>query len=144
MARLAVFVSFAFLLAVPVTTSAKEPMVLTDEILVTSTRIGVGLPGASTTIIDADDIARSPARTLPDILGLEAGVQTRDLFGGTGAARATVDMRGFGATAKQNTLVLVDGRRLNDIDLAAIDYASIPLDAIERIEIIRGNAGGVL
>jgi iron complex outermembrane receptor protein len=48
-------------------------------------------------------------------------------------------MRGFGATAGQNTLVLIDGRRLNDVDLSGVQWSTIPLEAIERIEILRGS-----
>ena len=50
-------------------------------------------------------------------------------------------MRGFGVTGASNTLVLINGRRLNDIDLAGIDFSAIPNDSIERIEITRGNSG---
>ena len=53
---------------------------------------------------------------LQDILAREPGIQVRNLFGGVNGARSTVDMRGFGATATSNTLVLINGRRLNDID----------------------------
>ena len=53
-------------------------------------------------------------------------------------------MRGFGAFATANTRILIDGRRLNDIDLAGIDLSTIPRDPIERIEITRGNSGAVL
>ncbi len=107
---------------------------------------------ASVTVITADDIARSPATNLAELLSMEAGVQARSLYGNQGA-RATVDLRGFGVTAKQNTLILVDGRRLNDIDNAAIDFTAVPLDDIARIEIIRsggavlygdGTAGGTI
>jgi iron complex outermembrane receptor protein len=120
------------------TTTGSTPVV------VTATRIWEGLNASSTTIIDSEDLERLPLSTLPEILEVEAGVQTRDLFGGTAGSRATVDLRGFGAPAKSNTLILLNGRRLNDIDLAAIDYANIPRDSIDRIEIIRGNAGAVL
>ena len=126
------------------TIEAGQETPMAVETVVTATRIGVGLPGASVTVIDAEEIKESPAKSLPELLGLEAGIQNRDLFGGTRGARATVDMRGFGAVGKQNTLILLDGRRLNDIDVAAIDFANIPIDSIERIEIIRGNAGAVL
>lgn len=122
---------------------AQEPDGRLEEVVVTATRLGVGLPGASTTVIEADAIARSPARTLPELLGQEAGVQSRDLFGAA-ASRSSVDVRGFGATASSNTLVLVNGRRLTDVDLAGVDWSNIPLDSIERIEITRGNAGAVL
>ncbi|HUL23872.1 MAG TPA: TonB-dependent receptor [Thermodesulfobacteriota bacterium] len=54
-----------------------------------------------------------------------------------------MDIRGFGETGLLNTLVLVDGRRVNNIDLSGVDWTQIPLDQVERIEIIRG-AGSVL
>ncbi|HXV07842.1 MAG TPA: TonB-dependent receptor [Burkholderiales bacterium] len=90
------------------------------------------------TVIDAEQIARSQATNLPELLVLEAGIHTRDLYGNS-AAGAAVDLRGFGAAAGQNTLILVDGRRLNDIDLAGVQWSSVPLSAIERIEIVRGS-----
>ncbi len=131
------------LLAAPFA-GAQEPVTQFDDIFVSASRLGVGLAGASTSVIGADEIKRSPAQSLPELLGLEAGIQSRDFFGGTAGTRATVDIRGFGTVGTQNTLLLIDGRRLNDIDLAAIDWSKIPKDSIERIEIIRGNAGAVL
>jgi iron complex outermembrane receptor protein len=113
-------------------------------LVVTATRLDpetARLP-ANVTIITAETIARSPARTLPELLALEAGVARRSLYGNL-AARDSIDLRGFGATATQNTLILVDGRRLNDVDLSAVDLSAIPLAAIERIEILRGT-GAVL
>lgn len=113
--------------------------------LVTASRLQDGIRGTSTTIITGEEIARDPAATLQDILARQPGVQVRHLFGGgTAGARDTVDMRGFGAAATANTLVLVNGRRLNDIDLAGVDFTAIPRDSIERIEIIRGNSAAVL
>ena len=53
-------------------------------------------------------------------------------------------MRGFGATAPSNTLVLVDGRRFNDFDIPGFDFSLIPRNSIDRIEITRGNSGAVL
>ena len=103
-----------------------------------------GIAGASTTIITAEDIARAPAQTLPDILSREPGIQVTNLFGGVNGARSAVDMRGFGAAAPSNTLVLINGRRINDLDIAGVDLASIPRDSIDRIEITRGNSGAVL
>jgi iron complex outermembrane recepter protein len=52
-------------------------------------------------------------------------------------------MRGFGITGDQNTLVLLNGQRLNEIELTTIGWTAIPLDSIERIEILRGS-GSVL
>jgi len=114
------------------------------NILVTATRLDADNSKArgNSTIITAADIEKSTARTLTELLGREAGVLTRSLFGNN-AAGATVDIRGFGATGTQNTLILLDGRRLNDVDLSGVDFSVIPLQSIERIEITR-NSGAVL
>jgi len=97
---------------------------------------------ASVTVLTAEDIATSAARTLPELLSQQVGVVARDLFGNN-AALASVDLRGFGATALQNTLILVDGRRVTDIDFTTVQWAAIPLASIERVEILRGT-GAVL
>jgi iron complex outermembrane receptor protein len=117
---------------------------LLPELQVTASRIGAGITGASTSVISADDIARSPHESLPDLISRAAGVQTWSTFGAVSGARTVVDLRGFGAAAPSNTLVLIDGRRLTDVDLAGVDFAAIPRDSIERIEITRGNSGAVL
>jgi iron complex outermembrane receptor protein len=111
---------------------------------VTSSRLGFGIVGASTTVITAEEIERSPGFTVQDILARQPGIQTWSLFGGVNGAGTTVDMRGFGAAAASNTVVLVNGRRLTDIDIAGVDLSAIPRNSIERIEITRGNSGGVL
>ena len=115
-----------------------------ENILVTATRLDPdnGKARGNTTIITAADIEKSTARTLPELLGREAGVLTRSLYGNN-ATGATVDIRGFGAASTQNTLILLDGRRLNDVDLSGVDLSIIPLQSIERIEITR-NSGAVL
>lgn len=114
------------------------------SILVTATRLDADSAKArgNVTVITSADIEKSTARTLPELLGREAGILARSLYGNN-AARSTVDIRGFGAAATQNTLILLDGRRLNDVDLSAVDYSAIPLESIERIEILR-NSGSVL
>ncbi len=109
-----------------------------------ASRTGSGITGASTSVITAEDIARSPGTTLQDLLAQEAGVQTISTSGGKNGAGTTVDLRGFGATAVSNTLVLLNGRRLTDIDLSGIDFSTIPRDSIQRIEITRGNSSAVL
>jgi iron complex outermembrane receptor protein len=105
---------------------------------------GTTITGASTTVITSEQIARSPSATVQDILASEPGIQVRSLFGGVNGSQSTVDMRGFGATASSNTLVLINGRRINDIDLAGVDLSTIPRESIDHIEITRGNSGGVL
>ena len=115
-----------------------------SPMIVTGTRIESGIPGASVSIISKEDIENAPTTDLSTLLGQQSGVQMRDLFGGINGVQATVDVRGFGTVGTQNSLILIDGRRLNDIDLAAVDFGKIPLESIERIEVIKGNAGSVL
>ena len=76
---------------------------------------------------------------MPEIIAQTPGVQLTTLYGGVNGAGTNVDVRGFGAFATANTLVLINGRRINDIDLAGVDLSTIPRDSIERIEITRGN-----
>jgi len=94
---------------------------------------------ASITVITREQIEVSGARHINEVLRGQGGVQVNDLYGD--GSRASIDMRGFGDTAGSNTLVLVDGRRLNNPDIAAPDLNSIALEDVERIEIIQGSAG---
>jgi iron complex outermembrane receptor protein len=93
-------------------------------------------------VITREDINKSSARTIPELLSQQAGIFSRDFFGNN-AALATVDMRGFGAAAGQNTLILLDGRRITNADLSGVQWSAIPFASIERIEILRGS-GAVL
>jgi iron complex outermembrane recepter protein len=124
-------------------TAQSGPVILPD-IYVTSSRLGAGIVGASTSIITGEEIRRSPGESLQAIIAREPGVQTWSTFGGVNGAGTVVDMRGFGAAAASNTLVLVNGRRVTDIDLGGVDLSTIPRESIERIEITRGNSGAVL
>lgn len=139
-----IFLFFSSLVVLILSEFVYADDVILDPLTVISTRLDKDIlyTPKNITIITSDQIERSPAKTVPEILSLEAGIQSRSLFGNT-AVRSTVDIRGFGASSTQNTLILLDGRRLNDIDLSAINYAAIPIHNIERIEIIRGS-GGVL
>jgi iron complex outermembrane receptor protein len=79
-----------------------------------------------------------------EIIAQTPGVQLTNLYGGVNGAKTSVDLRGFGAFATSNTLLLINGRRVNDIDMQGVDFSTIPRDSIERIEITRGNSGAVL
>ncbi len=115
-----------------------------DEVVVTATRQEEGLATvpANVTVVTAEEIAQSPAETVPELLRSVAGVLVNDIAGN--GRNYTVDLRGFGETASLNTLVLVDGRRINQADLSGVDWSLIPKDRVERIEIVRGGRGSVL
>jgi iron complex outermembrane receptor protein len=128
----------------PVRQPAAAPQPATGPASTATTTAPSILAGASKTIITAQEIAHSPALTVQEIIAQVPGVQLTTLFGAVNGAQTNVDIRGFGAFATANTLVLINGRRLNDVDLAGVDLSTIPRDSIERIEITKGNSGAVL
>lgn len=136
--------AFGCLGALCATPALAQQVETLPPVSVTSSRLGEGITGASTTVITSEEIAQAPQLTLSDILSKYAGVQTSSFYGGVNGVGTTVDLRGFGVTGPSNTLVLVNGRRLNDWDLPGFDLSSIDRNSIERIEITRGNSGAVL
>jgi iron complex outermembrane receptor protein len=114
------------------------------EVVVTATRYEEEIENvpANLTVITKEDIANSTAQDVPSILSTKGGVHVTDVTGNRRSYK--VDLRGFGETAQSNTLVLVDGRRINEPDLSGTDWTLIPLDRVERIEIVRGSRGSVL
>ena len=113
-------------------------------LVVTADRFESGLDQApaNVSVVSRQDIDSSGVTTLSQALQMLGHINVSDLFGITGS-RARLDMGGFGASGSQNTLVLLNGRRLNDVDLSGANLSTIPLDSIERIEILRGT-GSVL
>ncbi|MBL7004729.1 MAG: TonB-dependent receptor [Gammaproteobacteria bacterium] len=92
------------------------------------------------TVITQHTIENSGATSVAELLRGQAGLHVRDLFGD--GSQATVDLRGFGSTASSNTLILIDGRRLNNsTDGAAPDLSTIDINQIKQIEILQGSAG---
>ena len=123
---------------------ADDDSIKIKEVVVTATRYEekVSSVPANVTIITEEDIKRSTAQNIPDILRTEAGIQVNDITGNH--RNMTVDIRGFGETAPLNTLVLVDGMRANQADLSGTDWTQISLSRVKKIEIIRGGQGSVL
>jgi iron complex outermembrane receptor protein len=92
-------------------------------------------------VITADQIRAAGATTVNDAIVRLLGVPGRqDLSNG---GDTSVDLRGFGTTSDQNQVVILDGIRLNEGDLASTRLAGIPIDSVERIEVLRGS-GAVL
>lgn len=110
------------------------------ETIVTATRFpeAVGSLPQSVSVVTADDIRASGATTVNEALMRILGVLGRqDLYGGGDYA---LDLTGFGSTADSNQVVIVDGIRINEGDLGGTRLAGIPIEAIESIEVMRGNA----
>ena len=108
-------------------------------VVVTATRFAenaADLPfGVS--VVTAEQIEASGVATVNEAIMKLLGVPGRvDLYGGGDYA---LDLRGFGATADNNQVVIVDGIRINEADLGGTRLAGIPIDAVARIEVIRGS-----
>ena len=88
---------------------------------------------ASVTVLTREDIERSQAPDLLDLLSRQAGIDVART-GGAGQA-STLFMRGSNSG---HALVLVDGIRVNAATQGVFDLAHLPLAQLERIEIVRG------
>jgi len=91
---------------------------------------------AHITVITAKEIQESCEQSLVGILDKLAGVNFTSY---SGPQQAQIDMRGFGENSHGRVLVMVDGRRLNSQDMSGIQWLSIPLESIERVEVVHGS-----
>ena len=89
-------------------------------------------------VITADEIRESGASDINDAIRKIGGVHARQNLAGT--KDYSLDLRGFGEASDRNIVVLVDGVRMNEIGLGVAAFSSIPLDSVERIEIVRGGS----
>ena len=106
-----------------------------DEVVVTATRTRVALADSlfPAQVIDHDEIVRSQARSLTDLLRGRAGIDIGNQ-GGYGKL-SNVFMRG---TEADQVLVLVDGVRVGSVSAGLTAFQDLPVDQIDRIEIVRG------
>ncbi|HUX20781.1 MAG TPA: TonB-dependent receptor [Spirochaetia bacterium] len=108
----------------------------TQEVVVTATRIespALTAPGYVTTI-SSSQIMQSAAPNLAEVIQQIGGIQVNG-YGAEGSLK-TASIQG--ATSSQ-VLVLLNGVRLNSSQDGLVDLSQIPLDSIERIEIVRGG-----
>ncbi len=136
---------FTFILIAVFKLNAQEPVVIkTDslkEVVITSSRIDLPFRENSRTvnIITAADIKNSAAVTVADLLQQIAGVDVRRR--GTGGSQADLYIRGGGF---DQTLLLIDGIKMDDAQTGHHTMnAALPIEVIERIEIIKGPAARV-
>ncbi len=96
---------------------------------------------ASVFVITAEDIRRSTASNIPDLLRLVPGVNVEQIDGNAWA----ISIRGFSDRAANKVLVLVDGRSVYNPVYSGVrwDALDVPLADIDRIEVIRGPGGTV-
>ncbi|WP_179359009.1 TonB-dependent receptor plug domain-containing protein, partial [Pseudomonas aeruginosa] len=90
---------------------------------------------ASVSLIAAEDLRRRPVRDLQEALRGSESLQ----FNGVGMSRRGISVRGM---SSEHTLVLVDGQRISTssgaIAHSDFDLGWVPVESIERIEVVRG------
>jgi iron complex outermembrane receptor protein len=118
------------------------PIVEAAEVSVTAARgeRSVLDVAAHVTVIDREEIEASGAANLPELLRRQAGISVANTT--TNVEGYNVEARGFlnGGGNGCRTLVLVDGRRVNEPDTGCPDWTFLSLANIERVEVIRGAA----
>jgi len=110
-------------------------------VIVTASRLSEPLDRAlkSVTVITAEDIARQHALTVADAL---RAVPALDVQSSGGSYGSVVDIRLRGADTDQ-VLVLLDGVQVNSTWLGSFNFADMPAENIERIEVVRGPASAL-
>ncbi len=118
-------------LHLPVAASAAE----LGEVLVTATRTPQSIENVigSVSVITREQIEQRQAQSLPELLRTEAGL---DITAQGGLGKLTsMFIRG---TEPEHVLVLVDGVRIGSVSAGTTPFEYLPVDQIERIEIVRG------
>jgi outer membrane receptor protein involved in Fe transport len=128
------------------TDSAARPI---EEVVITGSRIRrVDEETASPVfVMDAGTIANTGVKTMGDLMmrvpAISGAATNPQVNNGGGTGESNVELRGLGA---QRTLVLLNGRRLNilgNTTTSAVDVNMIPINMIERVEVLKEGAGAV-
>lgn len=96
---------------------------------------------AAAFVISSEDIRRSGAQSIPDVLRMAPGIEVAQLDNG----RYAVSARGFNGRFANKLQVLIDGRSIYYPTFSGVTWENdlIPLEDIERIEVIRGQGAAV-
>lgn len=115
-----------------------------DPIKVTASRIesNAELMPVGLISIDEEDIKNSPAKNTAELLNTVGGLNVRSNFGVAGL-KADIDLLGIGARGNDNTLLLLNGRKITSFDLGTVNLSTIPINAIKRIEIMPGSGSAL-
>lgn len=123
--------------------AGREQEQVLPPVVVTATRIRdaeeevIRVPG-KVTVITAREIEKLGAKTVQEVLQYQGGVVLYDQIGNE--FQSTVDLRGFNGQPVSATSVFLDGVRVNEPDFNGTNFELIPLEDVERIEILPGTA----
>jgi iron complex outermembrane receptor protein len=88
-------------------------------------------------VITAEEIRSSGVATANEAIRWLGGISGR--IDSSGGRDQTLDIRGFGESSASNIVVLVDGVRQNEGDMSGASLSWIPVESIEKIEIVKGS-----
>jgi iron complex outermembrane receptor protein len=91
----------------------------------------------ATEIYTKSDIAKVHAQNIYEFLNQSTSITTIPSYGNPFSQK--IDMHGYGADGYENIVILLNGRRLNNVDMIPQLLSSIPLNAIEKIEISKAS-----
>ncbi|MGE5143350.1 MAG: TonB-dependent receptor domain-containing protein [Acidobacteriota bacterium] len=116
------------------------PKAAFEPVVVTATRLAQPLSSvlADVTVIGPDEIARAGQSSVADLLARQPGVEISTNGGPAGST--AVFVRGANGN---HTVVLLDGVRIASSTTGTASLEAIPVDQIERIEILRGPASSL-
>ncbi len=140
-----------FLLTVSLPLWAQNRVAQLPEVLVSASRIpkdtfDVARYTSNYSTISSEEIKRSGKNTITEVLQNAAGITVQDTSGfalGNGLG-PVVNFRGVGGFSKSSTLVLLNGVKLNQMADNAVFWRAIPVQDIERIEILKGGSSGII
>lgn len=118
-----------------------EDLMKIDVTSVSKKEQALSKTGAAVFVIGQEDIRRSGASNIPDLLRMVPGVEVAQVS----ANQWAISIRGFNALFSNKVLVLIDGRTVYSHSFSGVfwDQVDTPLEDIERIEVIRGPGGTV-
>ena len=119
---------------------AAETAIQTDDVVVTASRVAQLRESviADVTVIDREKIEQSGQSTIIDLLQQQSGIEVSS-NGGLGKS-ASIRIRGAN---DNHTIILVDGLRVNSATLGTTSIQHIPLNQVEKIEILRGPSSSL-
>ena len=127
--------------SVDLTNQSIEDLMNIQVTSVSRTEETLSRTAAAVFVISPEDIRRSGATNIPDLLRMVPGMDVSQINGNTWAISA----RGFNGRFSNELLVLVDGRPVYTQTFGGVfwDVLDLPLEDIQRIEVIRGPGGSV-
>ncbi len=123
------------------TSLSLEDLMNTKVTSVSKTEQKISRTASAIFVITSADIARSGATNIPDLLRMVPGVDVAQIDANTWAITA----RGLNGRFSNELLVLLDGRTVYTPSFGGVfwDVFDLPLEDIERIEVIRGPGGTI-